>query len=64
MKETNERTLAVLTIHDAGDMSPGRRNFLAEWLRDQAKSIKKDGDNYAKRFRARYIVTTRKNPVG
>lgn len=51
-----DKTIAVLTIHEAGAMTDKGRKDIAEWLRTHAKAILKDGKNYSKRFTGRYIV--------
>lgn len=51
-----EKSVAVLTIKDAGKMSAKGRNEIAAWLRHCADSLVKDGHNYSRRFRARYLV--------
>ena len=51
----NEKTAAVVTIFDAGKMSPAGRKRIAAWLRSQADMILTEGDNYSDRFRGRYL---------
>ena len=54
-KIEREKTAAVLTIKDAGEMTTRGRKAVAEWLRKQASWLEKDGHVYAPRFRARYL---------
>lgn len=46
---------AILTIWEASNMSDKGKKAIAEWLRQQAKNLLKDGKNYSKRFTARYM---------
>ena len=55
---TDEKSAAVLTIHDADVMTLQGRQDIAAWLRRQAQMLEDDGDNYAHRFRARYLYTS------
>lgn len=48
--------LGTLTLHDAPDLTHGGRVKLAMWLRKEADALLRDGDNYAKRYRARFLV--------
>jgi hypothetical protein len=50
-----EKSAAVLTIKDAGNMTPEGRKEVADWLRQCAKTLVKHGKDYAPRFRARYL---------
>jgi hypothetical protein len=50
-----QETGAFLTIRKAARMTPAGRRMIAEWLRKQGRHLLKDGDNYAKRFVARYM---------
>ena len=54
-----EKSHAVLTIHGAADMSDEGRKSIANWLRMHAKMLMREGDNYAKCFRGRYITDKR-----
>jgi len=47
--------LARLTIKGADRMSPARRRDIAAWLRECAKHLVANGDNYSARFVARYF---------
>ena len=47
---------AVLTIKKAGELTSAEQRTLADWLKDQAKSLMKDGDNYSSRFIARFYA--------
>jgi hypothetical protein len=50
-----EKSAAVLTIFDADIMTKKGKNDIAQWLRRQASLLLRDGDKYARRFRARYL---------
>lgn len=50
-----EKSAAVLTIKDADQMTDKGRREIATWLRKQANSLVQHGENYADRFRARYL---------
>lgn len=57
MKAPIKDTLvASLTIHRADTMTPEGRRSVAAWMRRQAAELLKQGDQYAKVFRARYLV--------
>lgn len=56
MKETR---VASMQIQGAGEMTEAQRKDIAQWLRDHAKHLLKHGDNYAKRFRAGFIYTSK-----
>lgn len=47
--------VAVLTLKGAGEMTKRERKQVAQWLRKQADALESSGDNYASRFRARYM---------
>lgn len=57
MKRAKEKQRAAATLHvvDAAGMSPKGRGEIAAWLRKQADALQAQGDNYAARFRARYL---------
>ena len=50
-----KNSAASLTIWEASQMSDKGKKAIAEWLRQQAKNLLKDGKNYSKRFTARYM---------
>ena len=50
-----EKSAAILTIHDAVNMSAKGKQKIAQWLQGQAKSLVKEGHKYSKRFTARYL---------
>lgn len=50
---------ASLVIRGAGDMTPKGRRLIADWLRMHADDLIRDGANYSRRFRGRYITTGR-----
>ena len=54
--KSKEKVRAILTINGAPDMTPEGRRVIADWLRHQAKELRKQGDNYKSRFTARYIA--------
>jgi hypothetical protein len=54
-----EKSIAVLTIKEAGRMTAEGREELAEWLRAQADAVVAEGEQYADRFRARLLVYKR-----
>lgn len=51
----NEKAAATLTVLDAGRMTAAGRKRIAAWLRSHAEMIIAEGDNYAPRFRGRYL---------
>lgn len=57
MSLAKDKSRAVATLHVAGAarMSQQRRRQIAVWLRKQADALQAEGDNYAARFRARYL---------
>ena len=54
MKKDN--VIARLTMHRLSEMTPEGRKALAEWLRNNAKFILKEGKNCSKVFTAKYII--------
>lgn len=50
-----EKSAAIVTIKDAGQMTRAGRKAIAEWLRNTARDLVKYGDQYDKGFRARYL---------
>ena len=55
--QPKEKAAAVLTVLDADKMTAAGRKRIAAWLRSQADMITAEGDNYAPRFRGRYLYT-------
>jgi len=53
-KPTTVKSAAIVTIHDAPNMSIEGRKRIADWLRQRAKCLTKNADVYSKRFTARY----------
>jgi hypothetical protein len=51
---TSEKYAARLTIYNAADMTAQGKKDIANWLRKQAEFLLKDGDNFSKRFTAKY----------
>lgn len=54
-KRTKEKSVAVFTVFEASLMTEKGRKDIADWLRHCAKTLVKEGTNYAKRFTARYM---------
>lgn len=55
MRKKVKSTPATLIVHGMGKMSKKERQYIADWLRDQAKNFLKNGDQYSdKRFRATF----------
>lgn len=52
---TKTVSAAIVTIHDAENMTPKGRKQVAAWLRRQAKFLETHGDQLDKLFRARYL---------
>jgi len=50
-----EKSAAVLTIKNAGNMSKKGKKNIADWLRKQAKALIKDGHLYSKKIIIRYL---------
>lgn len=48
-----QKPRAILTIKDAGMLTPTGQKWVADWLKHQAEEILKEGSNYSKRFTAR-----------
>jgi hypothetical protein len=46
---------AAVFIYDAPSMTKAGRKEIAGWLRKHAAWLLKEGDNYAKTFRGRYL---------
>jgi hypothetical protein len=56
-KVENLKSAAVLTIHDAGNMTKIGKKNIANWLKKQANSLLADGHLYSKKFTARFQYT-------
>lgn len=54
--DPKEVCCAVLTLKGADKWSKDGRAMIANWLREQAKGLLRDGHNYAPRFRAHYMA--------
>ncbi len=52
-----EKVAASVHIRDADKMTAKGRRDIAKWLRQHADFLLKHGDEYAPRFRGRYIYT-------
>ncbi len=53
---THDQSAAILTINSPGKFTSEGRKDVAEWLRQQAKALVRDGKDYTKgRFTARYL---------
>ena len=59
---TQTKQIGSLQIIGLGKMGPRGHRDVADWLIRQARSIRKDGPNYANRFRARYSVNVQCPP--
>jgi hypothetical protein len=53
-RELGYDVAARLTIANASEMTKDGRARIATWLRRQADKFESEGDNYAKRFVAKY----------
>lgn len=53
-------TAAIVTIKDAGMLTPTGRKDIAKWLRKQAKELEKFGEVYSGTVRARYLYEENK----
>ena len=51
------RTVAVVTVREAANMTPKGRRAVAKWLREKADDVELHGKNLSKRFTARYVCT-------
>lgn len=54
-----KKLIATFMIKDADKMTPQGRKEIADWLRHQARSLTKSGDEYAKTFTAKYFTAPR-----
>ncbi len=61
MKRKTE-TVAVVTIHGAGEMTKMGKMRIALWLRGCADDLVEEGHNYSPLFRARYIAVRKGKP--
>lgn len=50
------KVIAILEIKNAAKMTEEGRKEVADWLKRQAKELIKDGKDYTKHFRARYMT--------
>jgi hypothetical protein len=53
-KSDDKKPVATLVIRGLPDMPKDNRKRIAIWLRELASSVVKEGDEYSKRFIARY----------
>lgn len=53
-KKKTRRQVAGIVIHQAGDMTASGRKDIALWLRRCSDHMLKHGDNYAKKFTAKF----------
>lgn len=60
MKIKTEKSAAILTIHDAANMSAKGRRDVVAWLKRQAGFLETHSKQLAKRFTARYIYLPKK----
>lgn len=54
-----DKVIARLVILDAAEMTYEGRNDIARWLRRQSDLLRREGDNYAEKFTARFLVPDR-----
>lgn len=54
-----EKSAAIITIHDAPNMTAKGRRQIAAWMRRQADFLEGHGKLLAKRFTARYRYTVK-----
>ena len=54
LNEGDIEVVASLTIRNAAKMSKAEKQTVADWLREQATDLTKDGWNYSGRFTARH----------
>jgi hypothetical protein len=54
---TKYESAAVLTVIDCARMSIKRRKEISDWLKRTASLIRTDGNNFSKRFRARFMTS-------
>lgn len=54
MKKVIRKSAAILTIFDAGMMTSRGRTDVAQWLRNHADDVEKEGMNYSSTFRGRF----------
>lgn len=52
---TKEKSAAVLTIHDAANMTDEGRADIARWLRRQITFLMKNNTELSSRYTARYL---------
>lgn len=50
-----EQSAAILTIKEADKMTKPGRKAIAAWLRKQADFFQKHGDQYSRKYTARYL---------
>lgn len=58
-----EKPIASVHIHKAHEMTSAQRKEIAGWLKDQAKQLLKDGDEYATRFTAGFYWTWQSDKI-
>lgn len=53
------KSAAILTIHNASDMSPKGRKQIVAWLQNQIKNIEEYHAQMSKRFTARFLYKSK-----
>lgn len=53
--QTKEKSAAIITVHDAENMTAKGRRDIAKWMRRQADFLEQHGKEFSKRFTARYL---------
>lgn len=49
-----EKLMAKLELFGTDELNDKQRKDISKWLKEQARAIKKEGNNYATRFKAAY----------
>lgn len=55
MKNSKDKTAAIVTVFRAPDMSSKGRRRIVAWLRRQADVLEQEADKLARRYTARYL---------
>jgi hypothetical protein len=53
------KSAAILTIHNAADMTPKGRKQIIAWLKNQIANVEQYHSQMSKRFTARYIYSAK-----
>ncbi len=54
-----DKTIAILTVHNAAKFTAKGRRDIANWLHNLADTILNDAEKLDTRFRARYIAPSK-----